>query len=296
MSKYYDETLKAQEQKPRASESSPVDVVSLVDAIKHATPATANAVSNAAKDLHPSGRQMPVLRVGNSLIALSTNDTPRAAFFREAYQSLRTRILRIHETGVRVFMLTSSVMLEGKTLTALNLALVCSQLRDHRVLLVDGDLRSRGLTCLLQIDRQIGLSDLLSGRSSAAQTVLGTDQANLQILGAGTPCWQTADLFASFRWTEFMAWAKDRFSIVLIDAPPMHKLADAELMSAACDGALFVVRASSTSRELALACASRLDKNKFFGVILNGVSDGEGSNYEYYSGPSDAKNGTQGPR
>ena len=116
---------------------------------------------------------MPALRVGNSLIALSTNDTPRAAFFREAYQSLRTRLLRIHETGVRVFTPTSSVMLEGKTLTALNLALVCSQLRDHRVLLVDGDLRSRGLTCLLQIDRQIGLSDTTLGeefsRSNSAR-------------------------------------------------------------------------------------------------------------------------------
>jgi tyrosine-protein kinase Etk/Wzc len=287
MSKYYDETLKAQEQKAWAGEPSLVDVVSLVDAIKHAAPAT----SNSAKDGRPFGRQMPVLRVGNSVIALSTNGTPRAAFFREAYQSLRTRVMRIHATGVRAFMLTSSVMLEGKTLTALNLALVCSQLNELRVLLVDGDLRSRGLTCLLQIDRETGLSDLLLGRSSARETVLGTDQANLQVLGAGTPCWQTADLFASSRWTEFMTWAKDKFSMVLIDAPPMHKLADAELLSAACDGALFVVRASSTSRELALGCASRLEKNKFLGVILNGVYEGEGSNYEYYYGPSNKKNG-----
>jgi capsular exopolysaccharide synthesis family protein len=279
MSKYFDETVKAQQQKPRAGEPGPVDVVSLLDTIKQTDP----AIPISVKEPHPVARKIPLSKVPNTLAAILQDSEPYLAAFKEAYQSLRTRVMRIRASGVHSMMLTSSLMLEGKTLTALNLALVCSQLNDQSVLLVDGDLRSRGLTTLVQIEAEIGLSDVLSGTTTAPESVLSTDQRNLKILGAGTSCQQTtSDLFASSNWKGFMAWAKERFSIVLIDAPPIHKVADAELMSASCDGTLFVIRAHSTPRELALSCAARLDKKKIVGLILNGVQEGEGVSYGYY--------------
>jgi capsular exopolysaccharide synthesis family protein len=280
MSKYYDDTVRARQQKARTSDSGRVDVVSLLDAIKQTDP----TIPEVVEQLRPVGRQIPLTTVRNSLSAHSKDSAPYLALFKEAYQSLRTRVMRLHASGVRSIMLTSSVMLEGKTLTALNLALVCAQLKGQSVLLVDGDLRSRGLTRLLLIEREIGLSDVLSGKGLAHQSVLATDQGNLKVLGSGISCQQTTDLFARSSWKEFMAWAKDTFSIVIIDAPPIHKVADAELMSAACDGTLFVIRARSTPRELALSCAARLDRNKIVGLILNGVLQGEGKYDTYYYG------------
>jgi capsular exopolysaccharide synthesis family protein len=285
MSKYYEDTVKAQQQKPTASEPDRVDVVSMLDAIKHTEPPS----SNELQELIPGARQITLPKVRNGLNTIVANGSPQAASFKEAYQSLRTRVMRIHRAGFHSLMLTSSVMLEGKTLTTLNLALACSQLQDQSVLLVDGDLRSRGLTRLLHIEGQIGLSDVLSGSVLAHKSVVATDQSNLTVLGAGTSCQRTTDLFASSRWKDFLVWAKDAFSIVLIDGPPIHKVADAELMSAACDGTLFVIRARSTPRELALNCAARLDKNKIVGLILNGVLQGEGDDDYYYGVYGDNK-------
>ena len=283
MSKYFDETLKAQQQKVRVSEPGPVDVVSLLDAIKQEDP-TVTEVAEEVAPVIQRIREIRIPKLDRSLTVVAADDTSRSACFVEAYHSLRTRLMKVHDTGVHSIMLTSSVTLEGKTLTALNLALVCAQLNDHRVLLVDGDLRSRGLTRLLQIESETGLSEILSGATAATEAVFVTGQSNLHVLAAGTSCRQTADLFAGPRWSEFMEWAKQTYSIVLVDGPPIHLTADAELISAGCDGTLLVIRARSTPRELALSCADRLDKNKFLGLILNGVSEREGGYDDYYYG------------
>src|SRR5580704_18420220 len=88
--------------------------------------------------------------------------------------------------GIRSLMLTSSVPAEGKTITSLNLAVSCAKLNNLRILLVDGDLRSRGLTRLLKIPDGPGLSDFLGGRGTAEQAVLPSEDENLFVLGAGS--------------------------------------------------------------------------------------------------------------
>jgi Mrp family chromosome partitioning ATPase len=198
MSKYYDDTLKAQQQRPTATEPGRVDVASLLGIIKHTDPTS----SNVLEVLGPGARQIKLAKVKNGVTTILANGTPQAASFNEAYKALRTRVMRMRAAGFRSIMLTSSVTLEGKTLTTLNLAMVCSQLKDHSVLLVDGDLRSRGLTRLLQIEHEIGLSDVLSGTGTAHNSVLATDQSNLKVLAAGTSCQQTTELFASSKWKD----------------------------------------------------------------------------------------------
>jgi capsular exopolysaccharide synthesis family protein len=178
-------------------------------------------------------------------------------------------------------MLTSSVPAEGKTLTSLNLAASCAKLHNLRILLVDGDLRSRGLTRLLKMPDGPGLSDFL-GRKTTEKNVLPTEFENLFVLGAGSLNGQPSELFASPLWGEFIAWASQVYGIVIVDAPPIHTLSDAELISAGCDGVLMVVRALSTSRELAQKCVNRLDKRKLIGVVFNGIPSAPGSEYGYY--------------
>jgi capsular exopolysaccharide synthesis family protein len=279
MSKFFDETQKARQWAPQVPETGRIDVVSVIDAIKQS-----ETVATDVTEAGPAARlvieaQKPV----NALIKTLQSDNPLPAPAVEAYGSLRTRVMKLQAAkGIRSLMLTSSLASEGKTLTALNLAVSCAKLRYLRILLVDGDLRSKGLTRLLQIPEGPGLSDFLGRKVTVDKTVLPTEHENLFVLGAGTLNGLPSELFASPLWPEFIAWANQSYGIVIVDSPPMHLLSDAELISAGCDGVLIVVRALSTPREIAQKCVSRLDKRKLMGIVLNGLPSTSDSNYGYY--------------
>jgi len=293
MSKFFDATQKARQWAPQVPENGRLDVVSVIDAIKQSGPisVTGNAFNEAATVMvtdKAEAAPAPKLEVEEekpsrrSVKIRQSSDTPLPPSAVEAYGSLRTRVLKLQASkGIRSLMLTSSVPSEGKTLTSLNLAVSCAKLHNLRILLVDGDLRSRGLTRLLKIPDGPGLSDYLGGKSTSDETVLPTEIENLSVLGAGRLNAQPSELFASPRWPEFIAWASQSYGIVIVDAPPIHALSDAELISAGCDGVLMVVKALSTSREIAQKCVSRLDKRKVLGIVFNGLPSPE-NDYGYY--------------
>jgi capsular exopolysaccharide synthesis family protein len=283
MSKFFDETQKARQWAPQVPENGRLDVVSVIDAIKQG-----EAVATDIADASPAGvleieAEKPI-RAPIKTVQTDNALSPAAV---EAYGSLRTRVMRLQASkGIRSLMLTSSLPSEGKTLTSLNLAVSCAKLDNLRILLVDGDLRSRGLTRLLKIPDGPGLSDFLGGKVTADQAVLPSEEENLFVLGAGSLNAQPSELFASPLWPEFVAWASQCYGIVIIDAPPIHLLSDAELISAGCDGVLIVVKALSTPREIAQQCVSRLDKRKLMGVVFNGLPNSPDSDYSYYGAPS----------
>jgi protein-tyrosine kinase len=199
----------------------------------------------------------------------------------EAYRALRTRLFRLSSTReLRSIILTSSVPGEGKTLTSFNLALCCSQLKDMRVLLIDGDIRTGGLTRSLGSTASPGLADILSGRCDAESAVFETNHPNLSICGAGSTDLSPAELYAGRRWQEFIAWCRGSFHVALVDAPPIMTLSDVELMTAACDGVLLAVRARQTRRDVLQRFASQIDAKKFLGIVYN-FSEGPHHKYHY---------------
>jgi len=199
----------------------------------------------------------------------------------ESYRALRTRLLRLRATqGLRSVMVTSATQGEGKTLTALNLALSCAQLHDMRVLLIDGDIRSRGLTQSLGLPSSPGLADVLSGQCTAAKAIVVTDMPNLYVASCGSPSMPPAELFASRRWQDFIGWCNESFKVILVDAPPVLNLADADLMAAACDGVLMVVRARYAQRAVLRRSAGQIDPKKLLGVVYNAVESGA-NRYHY---------------
>src|SRR5437879_5536247 len=104
----------------------------------------------------------------------------------ESYRALRTRLMLVRSArGLRSVVVTSSVQGEGKTLTALNLALSCAQLHEMRVLLIDGDVRTCGLTRTLGSPTGPGLSEVLVGENDPAKAILATDYRNLYVLSSG---------------------------------------------------------------------------------------------------------------
>lgn len=201
----------------------------------------------------------------------------------ESYLALRTRVMRACSArALKSVIVTSSIAGEGKTLTSFNLALCCSQLPDLKILLVDGDLRTGGLSRSLGFESLPGLAETLSGQWEPEAATLETNHPNLFLCPAGSSSTPAPELYSGSRWQEFMRWCTDSFSLVLVDSPPILSLADVELMSAACDGILWVVRARRTRRDVLRKAASQVDSKKIVGVVYNDSDSAPKT--DYYSG------------
>jgi protein-tyrosine kinase len=237
-----------------------------------ASPEAPAPVTAASKNFHarPAATPKMIVPVSNTLRAqFSEGDEMEA--FQESYRALRTRLLRLRsERGLRSVALTSAMKGEGKTMTSLHLAHSCARLQEMRVLLVDCDIRTFGLSRLLRAHDGKGVSDILSGRAEPEQVVLSTDVPNLQFLPGGVEGGAPAELLASRRWSRLIDWCSETFSLVIIDTPPILNLTDVELITACCDGTVMVVRSQETMAEHLKESAACVDSKKLLGVILNG--------------------------
>jgi capsular exopolysaccharide synthesis family protein len=227
---------------------------------------------SSARSLHLSP-QLPVLA--------EDRGTPQQA--EEAYRALRTRLLRLQATEKLVSIaVTSPEPGEGKTVTSINLAICYARLFKKRVLLVDGDLRTKGLSLLMSCERMPGVAEVLQGSVPFDEAVASTNFDNLYVIGAGECTLPASELFAKAKWKEFMEWCSSNFSLVLVDSPPVLGLADFELIAANCGGVLLVVRARITERTALQETTRQLDKKKLLGIVLNGQNGRQNRAYNYY--------------
>src|SRR5947207_9235867 len=153
------------------------------------------------------------------------------------------------KSGLRSIVVNSSLPGEGKTLTTMNLGLCYAQLPQQRVLVIDGDMRTRGLTSMLDHPSSPGLAEILSGDVAPDEAIVATNQKNLFILPAGTVSSPSPELFTGTRWQEFLGHCGERSKVILIDAPPIRPLADFRLLSAGCEGIVMVVLAHAGQRK-----------------------------------------------
>jgi len=173
----------------------------------------------------------------------------------------------------------------------MNLALCLAQVPDFRVLAVDSDLRTCGLTRLFGQPEGPGLGNILEGNAKYEEAILRTQNPNLFLLGAGTPTSPAPELFSGKRWKDLIAWCSTQFQLILVDSPPVLAVADFEQIISACDGTLVVVRALQTQREMLRKAALRIDAKKLLGVVFNGSRITEQS--EYMAGYSSASRGAE---
>ncbi|MEM1042730.1 MAG: polysaccharide biosynthesis tyrosine autokinase [Bacteroidota bacterium] len=176
----------------------------------------------------------------------------------EAFRHLRTNIqFSLPDQQVEVMMVTSSGPSEGKSTTAMNLAVSMAQ-AGHRTLYVDADLRKPKGHTLLGLTRYNGLSELLfrrgtidweSYRQPLRVTWKEFDDAveNLYVIPAGKHVPNPAELLNSQRMSELVAEMREAFDIVVIDTPPVLAVTDAVLVSRLCDGIVFLSVAGQTS-------------------------------------------------
>jgi capsular exopolysaccharide synthesis family protein len=307
MSKFFNETRKAMQQptnggpRPAGQE---IDVQELVGAVKESMerrsqastplvaepklkPLLATPVADEVASQVAAGRlqQCRVVRLPRndekSFLATQYNEDLQAAV--EAYRTLRTRLLKVQaKNGMRSLAISSTSQGEGKTLTALNLAVCLSHL--HRsVLLVDGDLRTKGLSRMLGLQQYNGLGDILESGLPYHSAILRTDLPDLYILPAGTSATPPAELFSRESWKDLVAWGGETFQMMLIDAPPVLDLADTEMILGACESLLLVTRAGKTQRQGLTKVLGQVDTKKLAGVVFNGCDEAATKNYYRYS-------------
>ena len=276
MSKFFKETRKAQEWAAQEGAAGlPLD--QFVQTMREGN---AVAAGMAEIRLGKCSRVHLAVKRGAPVPFLQREEFPE--FSAESYRALRTRLLRLQTTrGLRSVVVTSSIQGEGKTLTTLNLGLCCARLHATRVLIIDADLRSRGLSRMFGGVPSPGLAGVLSGEATSEQAILASDIPNLYFLPAGMPSMSPTELFSEARWKEFVGWCGESFSLILIDSPPVLPLADFELIASACEGVLVVVRALSTRREVLQKAAVALDPKKMLGFVFNGVKGGLNDGYDY---------------
>lgn len=221
-----------------------------------------------------------VPKAGTPLILGKANEFSSGS---DAYRALRTRLVRVMAAKkMRSVVVSSPLPGEGKTLTTMNLGLAFANLEGRRVLVVDGDLRTSGLSRLFERYDGPGLQDVLLGQSSFESVVRSTDVPDLFVVTAGAVSIGTAEAFTSHRWKEFMSWASESFDAVLVDAPPILAMADFELIAAGCEGALLVVRALQTSRDMLAKAVKQVDAKKFLGLVFNRSNPRNGGGYYGY--------------
>jgi capsular exopolysaccharide synthesis family protein len=202
-------------------------------------------------------------------------------------EQFRRLAATLHQTqmddNIRTVMVTSASPNDGKTLTAINLALILSGSYRRRVLLVDADLRRPSIRDAAHLPAgTVGLSDMLRAPSDEKVSLLRLTGL-LALLPAGRPDPDPMSGLTSDRMRRILAEASERFDWVIIDAPPVGPLVDAQLLAAMVDAALFVVRAGRTPYELVHNAVNALGRERILGVVLNAAEAEEGDDYERYT-------------
>ncbi len=200
----------------------------------------------------------------------------------EAFRSVRTRLLKqqVNQKAFS-FLISSSAASDGKSLTSINLAVCLAQLHNQKVLLVDGDLRTGGITRQLSLPVAPGLGELLSGKAAYEAAIAATDIKNLYVISKGNGAGNPPELYTRSEWQQLISWARKYFTTILIDAPPVLPLADFELMAHACDGVVLVVKARRTERDTLKKAIGQIEPKKLIGTVFNGVEDRDVKLYGY---------------
>lgn len=190
----------------------------------------------------------------------------------ENYRLLCTRIFQVARSlKSKVFLVTSAVPSEGKTLTAANLAFGLSRVESKRVLLVELDLRHPSVHRLLGLRRSETDMSFLEHDNDWRQGMWSL-RPNLHALLAMNPSLRPDELLNGERFQSFLADARREYDYIIIDSAPLLAASDTHALIPLIDQALFVLRANKTPIDCAQDALAILGK-KTLGCVLNDVEE-----------------------
>lgn len=220
----------------------------------------------------------------NSASRSVNNATEKKAPFAvvEAYKLIRTNLMFVlAQKNGKVIAVSSSGANEGKSTSAVNVAIAFSQL-GGKVLLVDADLRRSSIHKKLKIENPDGLSNVLAGFSELTRAAQHLND-NLDVLTAGPIPPNPSELLGSAYFVEFINTAKDQYDYIIIDTPPINLVSDALVIAPHTDGLVLVVRDGVSPYD---AIQRAIDSAQFanitiLGAIMNGINSKSVKRYSY---------------
>jgi len=224
------------------------------------------------------------LRITHPMLAAMREKNDVAA---EEYKKLRSLVVKLTkgEQFNNTLMVTSTISGEGKTLTALNLAISLAKEYDHTVLLVDTDLRRPSIHKFLGIKPKAGLIQCIKDSLPLDKVLIKTGIGKLVVLPAGGTLDDPVEFLSSNRMKEIILELKTRYPdrYVIFDTPPMLPFADAQVLKSSVDATLFVVRERKAKVQHVRKMINSLQKDNFLGVVYNDIQSYSSSNpYSYY--------------
>ncbi len=192
--------------------------------------------------------------------------------YKDAYKILCTQILqRLRDNGWNALAVTSPGSREGKTLTAINLAISLGREVDQTVLLVDADLRSPRVHRYFGLPPGPGLSDFLIANTPLQDILVHPGIDRFVILPGGNPILNSSEMLGSQKMMALVQELKNRYPsrIVIFDLPPVLSAADALAFSPYVDAAVIVVEEGGSDREAVQHAAEMLSSTRLIGTVLN---------------------------
>lgn len=204
--------------------------------------------------------------------------------YSESMRTVRTGIaLSSLDNPYRTVMVTSSVAGEGKTTTAVNLALAFSQM--ERVLLIDADMRRPSVSRELDIPRSRGgLAELVSGTVQLDEAIVQMANQQVDVISAGVIPPNPLELLSSRRLNEVLKTLSDRYDRIVIDCPPLLPVSDSRVISTYVDSVVYVVKADATSVNRVKVGLGHLAQTRapITGIVLNRLDMRKAEKYSDY--------------
>lgn len=228
-----------------------------------------------------------------------TPDAPRSKIAEEYRRIKRPLLMNIDGEGAAVIrdanliMVTSALPGEGKTFSAINLAISIAMEQDKTVLFVDADVSKATAGALLGVPSgSRGLNDVLEGGVDLSEVLYQTNIPNLRVLPAGKVHERSTELLASESMRRLMKDMAKRYAdrVIVFDSPPLLPTTEANVLANLMGQVVFVVAANKTSQGAVTEAISHIDGDRVIGMLLNkstakfGVSYGYGYTYGYAYG------------
>lgn len=202
-------------------------------------------------------------------------ETPQQAFYQvdtERYQALKVNLLaRYSDTPIKTILFTATTHGDGASTIAINFATTLSKDCKLKVLLVDVNLRTPALHEVFHIDKQGGLSNLLSNNGKITGNIHKIGPGGFYVLPCGSNHSVPVSLFESPRFDRFLKIMRERFDYVILDAPPFSQFSDSRVICSKVDGVILVLKYGITRRQIAIRIKNELKDSggKLLGVVMN---------------------------
>lgn len=202
----------------------------------------------------------------------------------ESYKVARTNLaFSVLKQGCKKIVVTSSLAGEGKSTSAVNIAISLAQQMNVRVLLIDCDLRKPQVNHFFDLKNVPGLTDYLGKLCGKEDIIHRIENETLSVICSGTIVPNPSELLASEAMKEFLESMEDDYDYIIIDTSPINVVIDALPLMKLTDGAAIVVKEGvSTHIELGKTI-EKLERveAKILGIVLNNAKIESKSNYKY---------------